>query len=239
MIEPQSRTLITDGFEIVEDLISLDDIAVLRTAVTPVLARHTERGGVRNVTELVPDLVSTITGPIKALARRYSDSEPFAVRVLLFDKTPQANWKVSWHQDVTVAVAQYAETPGWGPWSRKDGVWHVRPPAEVLKGMLTLRLHLDPCGAEDGPVRVIPGSHRMGRLGDAEIEAAVRNASPVDCLVPVGGILLMRPLILHSSAPSAAPEHRRVLHVEFAEQALPDGLVWSERDCRSSVPSAA
>jgi hypothetical protein len=33
----------------------------------------------------------------------------------------------------------------------------VHPPAEILDKMLTLRVHLDDCGEENGPLRVIPG----------------------------------------------------------------------------------
>ncbi len=239
MISPVRATLAADGFEVADAGVSADEIGVLREAVSPILAQHQERGGVRNVATLLPSVIPVIQGPLKAAVRPHFGSEPFAVRVLLFDKTPLSNWKVTWHQDVTIAVAQYSEVAGWGPWSRKDGVWHVRPPEPVLAAMLTVRLHLDSCGAENGPVRVIPGSHRLGRLADAGIEAAIRHAAPVDCLAPAGGVLLMRPLILHSSAPAAAPAHRRVLHVEFAGDPLPDGFEWAERDGQRSVPDAA
>ena len=239
MRNPVRSSLAVDGFEVAHSGLSADDLDELLKAVSPVLAQHQERGGVRNVASRIPNLLPVILGPLKAAARPHFSREPFAVRVLLFDKTPRSNWKVTWHQDVTIAVAQYGEMAGWGPWSHKDGVWHVRPPAPVLSEMLTVRLHLDPCGAENGPVRVIPGSHRLGRLADAEIEAAIRHAAPIDCLLAAGGVLLMRPLLLHSSAPAAAPAHRRVLHVEFAGASLPDGLEWAERDGRSLVPDAA
>ena len=236
MINPDQATVAADGFEVAATGLSEGEISALREAVNPVLAQHQQRGGVRNVARRLPNVLPVILGPLKAAARSHFRGEPFAVRILLFDKTPLSNWKVAWHQDVTIAVAHYGEVAGWGPWSRKDGVWHVRSPASVLAEMLTVRLHLDPCGAENGPVRVIPGSHRLGRLPDAGIEAAVRRADPVDCLSPAGGVLLMRPLILHSSAPAATPAHRRVLHVEFAGDLLPDGFEWAERDGRSLVP---
>lgn len=238
MLNPVQATVAVDGFEIADAGLATQEIDALRDAVSPVLADHQERGGVRNVARRLPDLIPLITGPLKDLARPHFGGEPFAVRILLFDKTPRSNWRVAWHQDVTIAVARRHETDGWGPWSRKDGVWHVRPPAPVLAGMLTVRLHLDPCGAANGPVRVIPGSHRLGRLSDAGIEAAVRDAVPVDCLVHAGGVLLMRPLTVHSSAPAATPAHRRVLHVEFAGEPLPEGLEWAERDGRSVVTDA-
>lgn len=239
MINPVRATLAEDGFEVADTGLSAGETSALCDAVNPVLAQYQERGGVRTVARRLPSVLPVILGPLKAAARPHFRGEPFAVRILLFDKTPLSNWKVTWHQDVTIAVAHYGEVAGWGPWSRKDGVWHVRAPASVLAEMVTVRLHLDPCGAQNGPVRVIPGSHRLGRLPDGGIEAAVRHAVPIECLSPAGGVLLMRPLILHSSAPAAAPTHRRVLHVEFAADPLPDGFEWAERDGRSLVSDAA
>ncbi len=99
----------------------------------------------------------------------------FAVRATLFDKTPEANWKVPWHQDLTIAVAQRIDTPGFTAWSVKDGVYHVQPPSGILEGMLAVRIHLDDCGEDNGPLRVIPGSHRHGRLADDQIERAVAS----------------------------------------------------------------
>ena len=221
-------TLLADGFAIAESGLEEAALEDLRQAVAPILAEHAGRGGVRNALARVPALGPVIAGPLRDLVRPYFDTAPVAVRVLLFDKTPVANWKVTWHQDVTIGVTDYEEKAGWGPWSRKDGGWHVRAPAPVLADMLTARLHLDPCGPANGPLRVIPGTHRFGRLGDGEIESASRRALPVDCLVPAGGVLLLRPLLLHSSAPAAEPSRRRVLHVEFAGRALPNGLRWAE-----------
>ena len=118
---------------------------------------------------------------------------------------------------------------GFGPWSEKGGVPHVQPPAELLERMLAVRVHLDDCGAENGPVRVIPGSHRAGRLSPAAVDAWRAGAEPVDCLAERGAILAFRPLILHASSPAAAPAHRRVVHLEFAAEELPAPLEWHAR----------
>jgi hypothetical protein len=148
------------------------------------------------------------------------------VRAILFDKTPAANWKVTWHQDLTIAVLNHHDVPGFGPWSTKAGVVHVQPPASVLDQMLAVRLHFDDCGAQNGPLRVLPGSHKAGKLRDNEI-AAWRDRIPEEaCLVPKGGALLMRPLLLHASSPAVDAHHRRVLHIEYATSRLPSGLEW-------------
>lgn len=151
------------------------------------------------------------------------------VRSILFDKTPQENWPVAWHQDTTLAVAGRAEIPGYGPWSIKDGVVHVQPPVPVLERMVTLRLHLDDTPSTQGALRVLAGSHRCGRLdGPAIREWRLREARV--CACGPGDVLWMRPLLLHASSRAADPERRRrVLHFEFAPpDALDSRLRWAE-----------
>ena len=149
----------------------------------------------------------------------------FAVRGILFDKTPDANWKVMWHQDLSIAVRERKNLDDFGPWTNKAGVLHVQPPTAVLEGMLTLRLNLDD-DAQNGALRVLPGSHRHGKLGSADIHLRRESHDDVTCAVPRGGALLMKPLLLHASSSSRAPRHRRVIHLEFAAESLPNGLEW-------------
>jgi hypothetical protein len=42
----------------------------------------------------------------------------------------------------------------------------------------------------------------------------------VNCLVSRGGVLAMRPLIVHASSKSQAEISRRVLHIEYASRRL-------------------
>jgi len=150
------------------------------------------------------------------------------VRGIFFDITPGANWNVAWHQDLSLALQERRELAGWGPWSQKAAVWHVQPPASFLEKMLTLRIHLDPCGLENGPLRVLPGTHLSGRLDAAKIAALREEIAERVCTVPQGGALLMRPLLLHASSAAQLPAHRRVLHIEWAAEKLPHGLEWHE-----------
>ncbi len=163
----------------------------------------------------VRNLLSSLTG-----------REVFAVRGILFDKTPGANWRVAWHQDVTIAVEERIEVSGFGPWSEKDGIVHVQPPASLLEEMITIRLHLDDCDERNGALRVIPGSHARGRLTAEEIEKWRTTRPVLSCAAKVGDVLVMRPLLLHASSPAVAPRHRRILHVEYATTELPGGLRW-------------
>ena len=116
-----------------------------------------------------------------------------------------------------------------GGWSVKKGVVHVQPPASVLENMLTLRVHLDDCDADNGPLRVLRGSHRYGRLNDGQVEDLKHTSEEVICVVPAGGVLLMRPLVLHASSPAKIPRHRRVIHLEYAADPLPAPLRWFEQ----------
>jgi ectoine hydroxylase-related dioxygenase (phytanoyl-CoA dioxygenase family) len=152
----------------------------------------------------------------------------FAVRGIFFNKTRSSNWKVVWHQDLTIAVRQRADASGFGPWTTKAGILHVQPPADVMSGILAIRLHLDESAIENGPLRVLPGSHRNGRL-TAEQIANWNKEGAITCTVPKGGALVMRPLILHASSSCAVPNSRRVLHLEFAATELPHGLNWHDR----------
>ena len=152
----------------------------------------------------------------------------FAVRGIFFNKNPRANWKVTWHQDCVIAVREKVDVEGWGPWSSKAGVIHVRPALAVLQQMLAIRIHLDDCVDDNGPLRVIPASHRFGILSDAEIQNRSKE-SAVACAAFRGDAILMRPLLLHSSLPAMKPSNRRVIHLEFAEHDLPSGAEWQDR----------
>jgi ectoine hydroxylase-related dioxygenase (phytanoyl-CoA dioxygenase family) len=150
----------------------------------------------------------------------------FLVRAIFFDKNPEANWSVPWHQDLAIAVEKQIETPGFTGWSVKDGTLHVHPPEEVLANMITMRLHLDDCDAGNGALKVIASSHLAGKIPSNEISRWAGEKEQTVCEVSKGGVLLMRPLLLHSSSPAESPRHRRVLHIEYATQELPNGLKW-------------
>ncbi len=169
-----------------------------------------------------------VSEPVKQLIVAVLGKECFAVRGILFNKTPDSNWKVVWHQDRTIAVRERRDTAHFGPWSIKAAVPHVQPPASVMAKMLAIRLHLDESHPSNGPLRVIPGSHIAGCLSPAEI-ATWKERQSVTCTAPRRGAILMRPLLLHASSSCALREQRRVIHLEFAADDLPNGLEWHDR----------
>ena len=160
------------------------------------------------------------------LVRPYLLIEPTPVRAIYFDKNPDTNWPVAWHQDLTLALSQRLDLPGFGPWSTKEGIPHVQPPVEFLENMVSVRLHLDDCDESNGALRVLPGSHRFGRLSSNQIADLRIKTLEYLCAASAGDALLMRPLLLHASGRSVSSGRRRVLHIEYAGFNLPEGLKW-------------
>jgi ectoine hydroxylase-related dioxygenase (phytanoyl-CoA dioxygenase family) len=150
------------------------------------------------------------------LARTVLGSGAFPFRATLFDKSPAANWLVVWHQDTALPLQQRREVDGWGPWSVKDGLQYAHAPSAALAQVVALRVHLDDSGVDNGPLRVLPGTHGMGVLSDDEIHQLSTQLTATDCLAPRGGVVVMRPLIVHASSKSQSPAPRRVLHIEYA-----------------------
>ena len=221
-----------DGFAIVEGVLSRTTVDHLLASLEHIgdTGSVRKRGGifaVRNLLDVSPEVRELAhSEAVRALVEPVLGARFFPVRAILFDKIPDANWKVPWHQDVTIAVQERVEAEGFGPWSMKADVLHVQPPAEVLEHMISVRLHLDNCGEENGALRVIPGSHLHGRIPEEEIPAMREQTPEQVCAVGVGGALLMRPLLLHASSPSRVPGHRRVVHLDFASVQLPNGMRW-------------
>src|SRR5262249_15853090 len=142
---------------------------------------------------------------------------PFPYRATLFQKTPRSNWLVAWHQDTALPLRSRVSAEGWGPWSVKEGVTYAHAPAAALRRVVALRVHLASSERSNGPLRVIPRSHLLGVLTDEAIAAIARDSAFRECIVSAGGVLAMRPLLLHSSGKIAAPIPRRILHIEYAD----------------------
>ena len=224
--------LARDGFVTVPALAAPAEIAALISALETAELARAERGGqtfgARNLLDL-PMVRTIVQSPALAgLLIPFLGQGYHTVRGLFFDKTEGANWPVLWHQDLSLAVKAQRDLPGWNNWSVKRGVLHVQPPAAILARMVTMRLHLDDCSADNGPLRVIAGSHADGILARGAINARVATGNVQTVLANSGDALFMRPLILHASSPATRPRHRRVLHLEFAPQKLlPEGLDWA------------
>jgi hypothetical protein len=227
-----------DGYAIVPGVLASEDADAIIGGVTPVLHHADEAAGslrsgdgaifaARNVLDLWPEAAKVWRrAPIPDLLTSMLGSRYGLVRILFFDKPPEKTWSLPWHKDLTIAVkdnrirSRHFVRP-----TRKAGVPHVEAPLDVLENMLTVRIHLDKVTGENGPMRVLPGTHRSGKRPVAGAEPAR------DILVDRGDVLFFRPLLTHGSAPSrdGTDRHRRVLHLEFAaSEVLPDGYRWHD-----------
>lgn len=149
------------------------------------------------------------------------------VRAIAFNKTPNSNWSLAWHQDRTIAVAQRETVRDFDMWSAKDGLTHVEPPFELLERMVTLRVHLDVVDADNAPLLVARGSHRLGKVSEERIDEAVSRSSVLECHAKAGDGWLYATPVLHASARSTSISERRIIHLDFSRDTLPKPLEWA------------
>lgn len=213
-----------DGYAVIPKALSQKEIDLALQELNSVNLPRS-RAGVRHAMR-VPAVAEMARGAaLLGLAREILGEGAFPFRATLFDKSATANWLVVWHHDTALPLKERREVVGWGPWSVKDGVPYAHAPASALERVVALRVHLDDSTSENGPLRVLPGTHTLGVLTDEEIHELSTKVNDTECLVPRGGVLAMRPLIVHASSKAQSEMPRRALHIEYAGLgALSDGL---------------
>ncbi len=174
-----------------------------------------------------PEPVAAINRALAPLAAKVlPGARP--VRLTLFDKSAATNWSLPWHQDRVIAVAERYTVEGYTNWSRKDGLWHVEPPADLLAGMLFARVHLDPADADGGAMELALGSHRWGRVASGDAGTVADRCRQETCVAARGDILFVKALTLHRSATSRSGAARRALRVDYALAThLAPPLTWA------------
>ena len=168
----------------------------------------------------------TRDGCIGAVAASVLGATARPVRAILFNKSPETNWSLAWHQDRTICVKEKREAPGFSPWTVKSGMVHVAPPFDLLTRMVTLRAHLDDVPATIAPLLIAPGSHKYGRVAVEDVDKVIELCGSASCVAEAGDVWLYATPILHASAAASIPTSRRVLQVDFAVEELPFGLEW-------------
>lgn len=219
-----------NGYHLVEGALDEAEVDLLIQELS-VFENEMNNYGVRDLMKKVPEIRKLATSsPLISIAQDVLGPSVKPVRSVFFDKVPTANWNVAWHQDTSIAVKEWADVPGFGPWSEKQGVTHVEPPENYLAKTLTLRVHLDTANVESGVLRVIPGTHRDGRIVSKRLIDRVNSSENeiVECNARPGDVLLMCPLLFHSSRKATNPSHRRIIHIEYSAQELPSPLEWYE-----------
>jgi len=182
----------------------------------PLGLRGRNRAGARHLMAVPAIEAAAKDKRLLRIARRALGDGAVPFRATLFDKSAMANWLVVWHQDTALPLESRNDSAEWGPWSLKAGLLYAHAPAWALSRVIALRISLDASTSENGPLRVIPGSHLAGVLSDDEIFGLARTHENIEVLVPRGGVLAMRPLLVHSSSKARSGEPRRVLHIEYA-----------------------
>lgn len=222
------------GFAVVNNVFTPQEISALITHVNKATSSRPNfryGGGLFAIRQFfkeipgVKELVFT-----KGLNRLITDvfgNGYFVVKGIYFDKPGESNWFVAWHQDLTISVDKKVDISGFGPWTVKNNQFAVQPPLAILEDNFTVRIHLDDTDENNGALKVLPGSHLQGICRHGEMEF---NITEETCSVNSGGVMFMKPLLMHASNRTTNNKQRRVLHIEFSRSHLPKGLEWSEKE---------
>ena len=223
-----------DGFAIAERIYTDEEVDKILSAISqvdtskPTFRKTNDLFAIRQFFREVPAIVDTVfNDKLKSLLPEVCGPGYFVVKSLYFDKPEASNWFVSYHQDLTISVDAKMELEGYGPWTTKQNQFAVQPPLDILEDNFTVRIHLDDTTPENGALRIIPKSHLKGIYRPETIDWAIETETI--CSVPKGGVMFMKPLLLHSSGRTTNHSKRRVIHIEFSRSSLPDGLNWAER----------
>jgi ectoine hydroxylase-related dioxygenase (phytanoyl-CoA dioxygenase family) len=221
------------GFAIIENIFTDKEISnILFTISQADTSKLTFRKtndlfAIRQFFKEIPNAIEQVfNDKLKHLITSSFGQDFFVVKSIYFDKPEQSNWFVAYHQDLTISVKEKIDTVGYGPWTTKQNQFAVQPPLEILQDNFTIRIHLDNTDDKNGALKVIPKSHQKNIYRPETIDWSIEQEEV--CPVKKGGIMFMKPLLLHSSSRTTNNEKRRVLHIEFSKSILPNNLMWSE-----------
>lgn len=225
--------LFSNGFSVIPNIYSTADIALIGNAISkadtskPNFRKTAGLFAVRQFLKEIPATVPLIfTEKLKSLVLELFGTDYFVVKSIYFDKPEESNWAVSWHRDLTISVDKKLEMDGYSHWTVKEGQVGVQPPLTLLKNIFTIRIHLDDTDENNGALRVVPRS-QAGIYRPETIDWETEKETV--CKVKSGGVMIMSPLLLHSSSKTTNNSRRRVIHIEFSNMELPKGMKWAER----------
>jgi hypothetical protein len=221
---------LADGYTVIDDVYNEVEIASVLNEITkvntdnPTFRKSNDLFAIRQFLKQVPEAASFIfSTKMDNLINSIFGVGYFVVKSIYFDKPEQSNWFVAYHQDLTISVDKRLDIDGFGPWTVKQDQFAVQPLLAILEKNFTIRIHLDDTDAENGALKVVPGSHLKGVIRSEHI-----GEGEVFCHVKRGAVMLMSPLLMHASNRTTNNKKRRVIHIEFSNQSLPEGLNWSE-----------
>lgn len=227
--------LISDGFAIIDNVFTSDEIASILQAISqvdttkPTFRKTNDLFAIRQFIKEVPEVKKLIfTDRLLSIISHFFGDNYFITKSIYFDKPEQSNWFVAYHQDLTISVDKKLDVEGFGPWTVKQNQFAVQPPVNILESNFTIRIHLDDTDENNGALKVVPKSHSKGIYRPETINWSTETETI--CNVQKGGVMVMRPLLLHASNRTTSCNKRRVIHVEFSNRSLPDTLQWSEKE---------
>ncbi|GHN00611.1 hypothetical protein WSM22_21000 [Cytophagales bacterium WSM2-2] len=218
------------GSAILRHVYARRDVNQMKLLIHQYFQQHPEKDpyAIRNLLIEIPQLRTlALSNNLRNILKKI-DEELFLTKAIFFDKTPDNNWYVTWHQDVVINVMNKVEAEGYTAWAKKGNFYSVCPPESVLKNTVTVRIQLDDADETNGALRIVPGSQNK-KLTDEEVQVITQASIPVVCEVDACGIQIMKPLLLHASSKATSQKHRRVIHLEFNSVQLPAQLQWAER----------
>jgi hypothetical protein len=222
----------SEGFAIINDVFTAGETDAILHVIEetdgsgPAFRKTGDLFAIRQFLKEVPAAGNLIfTEGLKTIITQLFGDGYFVVKSIYFDKPAQSNWFVAYHQDLTISVDRRVDVEGFGLWTVKQNQFAVQPPVEILEDNFTIRIHLDDTDEDNGVLRVIPGSHLKGIYRP---ETMGRGEAETICSVRKGGIMAMKPLLMHSSGRTMNNNKRRVVHIEFSRKLLPGGLQWAE-----------
>jgi ectoine hydroxylase-related dioxygenase (phytanoyl-CoA dioxygenase family) len=222
-----------NGFTVIHDVFSFDEVnAIIREiermdSSNPTFRKTDDLFAIRQFLKEVPNVQPLVlTNKLMQITSGIFGNEYFVVKSIYFDKPEKSNWFVAYHQDLIISVDKKEEVPGFGPWTVKQNQFAVQPPLYILQDNFTVRIHLDDTDETNGALKVIPKSHNKGVYRAENIDWNIETETI--CNIPKGGIMIMRPLLLHASNRTISNKRRRVAHIEFSKVQLPAEINWSE-----------
>lgn len=231
----QTGEFFAEGFAIVNNIYNNDEIENLLSKITgantdkETFRKSSDLFAIRQFLKEVPGAVDTIFNEnLRSVLKVLLGDKYFIIKSIYFDKPKHSNWYVSYHQDLTISVDKRIELNDFDKWTTKHNQFAVQPPLNILENIVTVRIHLDETNENNGALKVIPRSHLKGICRPEAIDRTIE--AEASCSVSKGGIMLMKPLLLHSSGRTTNSEQRRVIHIELANLELPPELNWSERN---------
>lgn len=222
------------GFTVIDKVYSIDEIEEIVALINSsdkskdTFRKSSDLFAIRQFLKEIPSVQSLIfNDKLKNIIHRIFGDDYFVVKSIYFDKPATSNWYVAYHQDLTISVNEKTDIENFGPWTIKHNQYAVQPPVEILENIFTIRIHLDQTDVYNGALKVLEASHLKGicRFGNIDLTKEKETV----CRVPEGGVMIMRPLLFHSSNRTLNNKKRRVIHIEFSNLELPEDLNWAER----------